>query len=213
LILAEEYGGLREPHSDKTVYQALSSNTGTVLSKAMLLVQTVSPKMKVVFRVVTLLIPFFLLTPSGAAQSSEAKRTDRIVVMKSKRIMTLESDGQVVKTYKVALGSQPIGAKDRQGDHKTPEGEYVVDAKNANSQFFMALHLSYPNATDRVRARKLGVSPGGDVEIHGLGKKYGWIGARHRLSDWTDGCIAVTNEEIEEIFGMVAVGTRVEIQP
>jgi murein L,D-transpeptidase YafK len=179
----------------------------------MMLVRAKPPKMKIVFRVVTVLIPFLLLASSGATESSEAKRADRIVVMKSKRTMTIESDGHVVKTYKVALGSQPIGAKDRQGDHKTPEGEYVVDAKNANSQFFMALHLSYPNESDRVRARKLGVSPGGDVEIHGLGKKYGWIGARHRVSDWTDGCIAVTNEEIVEIFGMVPVGTRVEIQP
>jgi murein L,D-transpeptidase YafK len=76
----------------------------------------------------------------------------------------------------------------------------------------MALHLSYPNAADRTQARKLGISPGGDVEIHGLGKKYGWIGAHHRLTDWTDGCIAVTNEEIEEVFGMVPVGTRVEIR-
>jgi murein L,D-transpeptidase YafK len=147
------------------------------------------------------------------AQSQEAKNVDRIVVGKSDRTMTLERDGRVLKMYKVALGGQPIGAKEQQGDHKTPEGKYIVDAKNPNSQFYMALHLSYPNATDRMRARKLGVNPGGDVEIHGLGKKYGWIGSRHRLTDWTDGCIAVTNEEIQEIFGMVAVGTQVEIRP
>jgi murein L,D-transpeptidase YafK len=127
--------------------------------------------------------------------------------------MTLESGGTPLKTFKVALGSQPVGAKQQQGDHKTPEGMYSVDAKNAHSQFYMALHLSYPSAEDRLRARKLGVSPGGDVEIHGLGKKYGWIGGRHRLFDWTDGCIAVTNEEIEEIFRLVPTGTRVEIRP
>jgi murein L,D-transpeptidase YafK len=161
----------------------------------------------------TLVMLFVLVVSIGAAQSPEAKKANRIVVLKSKRTMTLESDGHVMVTYKVALGGQPIGAKDRQGDHKTPEGEYVVDAKNANSQFYLALHLSYPNATDRTRARKIGVSPGGDVEIHGLGKKYGWIGARHRLSDWTDGCIAVTNQEIEEVFRMVPVGTPVEIRP
>ncbi len=147
------------------------------------------------------------------AQSAEALQiVDRIVVVKSTRTMTLESNRQVLETYKVALGGEPIGAKERQGDHKTPEGEYFVDAKNAQSQFYLALHISYPNASDRVRARRLGTSPGGDVEIHGLGKKYGWIGPRHRLSDWTDGCIAVTNEEIEEIFRMVAVGTRVELK-
>jgi murein L,D-transpeptidase YafK len=153
-------------------------------------------------------------TQEASAQSVEAKQVvDRIVVVKSTRTMTLESNGHVLKTYKVALGGEPMGAKERQGDHKTPEGEYLVDAKNAQSQFYLALHISYPSASDRARARKLGVSPGGDVEIHGLGKKYGWIGARHRLSDWTDGCVAVTNEEIEEIFKLVAVGTRVELRP
>jgi murein L,D-transpeptidase YafK len=156
-----------------------------------------------------------LLTLSGAAAQSvdENKRVDRILILKSARTMTLESGGQPLKTYKVALGGQPVGAKQQQGDHKTPEGTYLIDAKNAHSQFYRALHLSYPNAQDRLQARKLGVSPGGDVEIHGLGKKYGWIGARHRLSDWTDGCVAVTNEEIEEIFRLVPAGTRVEIRP
>ena len=106
-----------------------------------------------------------------------------------------------------------MGAKQRQGDHKTPEGEYIIDAKNEHSRFLMALHLSYPNAADRARAHNLGVSAGGDVEIHGLGKQYAWIGSRHRLVDWTDGCIAVTNEEIQEIFKIVPVGARVEIKP
>lgn len=156
-----------------------------------------------------------LLIPMAAsrAQVPGNKRADRIVIVKSARTMTLESNGRILRTYKVALGSQPVGAKERQGDHKTPEGEYIVDAKNEHSRFYMALHLSYPNAADRARARSLGASPGGDVEIHGLGKQYGWIGARHRLVDWTDGCIAVTNEEIEQIFRMVSVGTRVEIKP
>ncbi len=156
-----------------------------------------------------------LLISMGAtkAQSPEKKTADRIVVVKSTRTMTLESNGRVLKTYKVALGGQPVGAKERQGDHKTPEGEYTIDAKNEQSRFYKALHLSYPNAADRARARNLGLNPGGDVEIHGLGKQYGWIGGRHRLVDWTDGCIAVTNDEIQEIFGMVRVGTRVEIRP
>lgn len=127
--------------------------------------------------------------------------------------MTLMHAGKVLKTYKVALGTQPVGAKDRFGDHKTPEGNYVVDAKKEKSEFHRALHISYPNATDRERARRLGVSPGGDIEIHGLGDKYGWVGSAHRRFDWTDGCIAVTNEEIDEIFGLVRVGTPVEIRP
>lgn len=106
-----------------------------------------------------------------------------------------------------------MGAKERVGDHKTPEGEYVIDFKKEKSRFYKALHVSYPSAKDRERARELGVSPGGDVEIHGLGAKWAWVGARHREIDWTDGCIAVTNEEIDEIFPMVPVGTRVQIKP
>lgn len=176
-----------------------------------------------IFKIIALLLfalaGIWAVNPSslpreGPAQSAEAGQiVDRIVVMKSTRTMTLESNRRAIKTYKVALGGEPIGAKEREGDHKTPEGEYFVDAKNPHSQFYLALHLSYPNAADRARARKLGAGPGGDVEIHGLGKKFGWIGARHRLTDWTDGCVAVTNEEIEEIFRMVAVGTRVELKP
>ena len=127
--------------------------------------------------------------------------------------MSLLNGNKVVKTYKVALGGNPKGAKDRQGDHKTPEGVYFVDAKKNNSQFYKALHLSYPNARDRERAKRLGVNPGGDVEIHGLGPKWGWIGARHRATDWTDGCIAVTNEEIDEIYPLINMGTPVEIRP
>lgn len=127
--------------------------------------------------------------------------------------MSLMKGAKVVKSYKVALGGQPVGAKDRLGDHKTPEGIYLVDGKNPNSQFHKALHISYPSAADRERARKLGVSPGGDVEIHGLGAKWGWIGSGHILSDWTDGCIAVTNDQIDEIFPLVAIGTAVEIRP
>lgn len=138
---------------------------------------------------------------------------DRIVVVKSAHTMTLEDNGRVLKTYKVALGGQPAGPKQQQGDHRTPEGEYIVDAKNPHSRFYLALHLSYPNANDRARAQELGVNPGGDVEIHGLGKAYGWVGARHRWVDWTDGCVAVTNEEIAEIFKLVPVGTRVILKP
>jgi murein L,D-transpeptidase YafK len=144
---------------------------------------------------------------------SQPQKVDRIVIVKSMREMTLMRDGKPVKTYKVALGTEPVGAKQRQGDHKTPEGNYLIDSKIEHSEFHHALHISYPSVADRERARKLGVSPGGDVEIHGLGAKYGWVGARHRLVDWTDGCIAVTNEEIDEIWPMVPVGTPVEIRP
>ncbi len=154
-----------------------------------------------------------ILCAGIAFTAAPAKRADRIVIEKAKRTLTLMSGGEILKVYKVALGGQPVGAKERQGDHKTPEGIYSVDRKNPNSIFHRALHLSYPSAGDRERARKLGVSAGGDVEIHGLGAKYGFVGSAHRLHDWTDGCIAVTNEEIDEIYALVEQGTVVEIRP
>jgi murein L,D-transpeptidase YafK len=138
---------------------------------------------------------------------------DRILVEKGKRTLTLLDGTKVVKTYKVALGRNPEGAKDRQGDHKTPEGIYSVDAKKPDSRFHKALHISYPNPADREHAQKLGLSPGGDVEIHSLGSMWGWVGTQHRRMDWTDGCIALTNEEIDEIYPLIKVGTPVEIRP
>jgi len=140
-------------------------------------------------------------------------KVNRILIEKSKRTLELMDGAIVVKTYKIALGGEPKDAKERQGDHKTSEGLYVVDAKKPNSQFHKALHVSYPNTEDRERARKLGADPGGDIEIHGLGSKWGWIGSGHRAMDWTDGCIAVTNKDIDEIYPLIRVGTPVEIRP
>jgi murein L,D-transpeptidase YafK len=138
---------------------------------------------------------------------------DRIVIVKSTRTMALMNNGKVLKTYKVALSAHSIGGKERLGDDKTPEGLYTVDWKNEHSLYHLALHISYPNATDRARAKRLGVNPGGEIEIHGIGAKYGYLGALHRQVDWTAGCIAMTNEEIDEISKLVAVGTPVEIKP
>jgi murein L,D-transpeptidase YafK len=140
-------------------------------------------------------------------------QADKIIVLKSARSMTLLSGGKALKTYKVALGSVPVGPKQVEGDHKTPEGDYVIDAKNANSQFHLSLHISYPSAADQQRARSLGARPGGAIMIHGLAKPFAYLGPLHRQTDWTDGCIAVTNAEIEEIWKLVRVGTRVEIRP
>lgn len=116
-------------------------------------------------------------------------------------------------SYKVALGSEPVGPKSREGDHRTPEGVYVLDSRSPNSHFYKSLHISYPNAKDTAAAKKLGVSPGGDIMLHGLPKKYAWLGKAHTLHDWTDGCIAVTDEEMDEIWKLVRVGTPIEIKP
>jgi murein L,D-transpeptidase YafK len=133
--------------------------------------------------------------------------------LKKARTLRLLGHGQVVKEYRVALGGEPIGPKTRQGDHRTPEGTYVLDRRNAHSHYYRAIHVSYPNAEDRARARRLRVSAGGDVMIHGLPNGYGWIGKEHRARDWTDGCIAVTNEEMDEIWKAVPDGTPIEIRP
>lgn len=138
---------------------------------------------------------------------------DKIVIVKSTRTMTLLNGEKVLKTYRVALGTVPAGPKRAEGDHKTPEGLYTIDSKNPRSQFHLALHISYPDAADRERARRQGARPGGAIMIHGLAKPFAYLGALHRQTDWTDGCIAVTNPEIEEIWNLVPVGTRVEIRP
>ena len=138
---------------------------------------------------------------------------DRVLVFKKQHTLQLLQGGKVIKTYKVALGGDPVGAKRSQGDHKTPEGVYVLDFRNPHSQFYKSIHISYPNVHDRAQARERGVSPGGYVFVHGLPKGYGFVGASHRLKDWTDGCIAVTNEEIDEIWQAVAGGTPIEIRP
>jgi murein L,D-transpeptidase YafK len=145
-----------------------------------------------------------------AATTAQA---DKIVIVKSVRTMTLLSSSKVLKTYKVALGSVPVGPKRVEGDHKTPEGDYRIDAKNSHSQFHLSLHISYPSAADQQRARSQGLRPGGAVMIHGLATPFAYLGPLHRQTDWTDGCVAVTNAEIEEIWKLVPVGTRVEIRP
>jgi len=133
-----------------------------------------------------------------------------VVVSKSQRTLALLTDGEVLKTYKIAIGGTPVGPKARQGDHKTPEGTYILDHRNAHSQFYRSIHISYPDAQDRAHAAKLGAPPGGDVYVHGLPNGYGWLGSSHRLKDWTDGCIAVTNEEMDEIWRAVPDGTVID---
>ena len=146
-----------------------------------------------------------LILPDGPA--------DKILVEKSLRRMTLWANGQVIRTYRVALGENPVGPKEKQGDKKTPEGIYFIKGRNKSSRFFLSLHISYPNEEDTKRAKKLGVAPGGSIMIHGLKKDFAWMGESHTDKDWTEGCIAVTNEEIEEIDKLVPNGTLVEIRP
>jgi murein L,D-transpeptidase YafK len=138
---------------------------------------------------------------------------EQILIEKSAHRLTLIRAGKSLRVYRISLGKSPIGRKEREGDGKTPEGQYVIDRKIIHSSFHRALHISYPNAADRTRAAVPGVSPGGDIMIHGLKNGLGWLGPLHRFSDWTQGCIAVTNAEIEETWDMVPEGTLVKIVP
>jgi len=140
-------------------------------------------------------------------------KVDRILVTKRDHQLSLMSGDKAIKTYSVALGRGGLEPKRQQGDGRTPEGTYRIDSRNRQSQFHRSLHISYPDAEDRKRAKKAGVSPGGDIFLHGLLNGQGWIGKGHRAVDWTDGCIAVTDQEIEEIWGLVPNGTPIEIRP
>jgi murein L,D-transpeptidase YafK len=142
-----------------------------------------------------------------------AERADRIVINKARRELLLLRRGEVIRRYLVALGRQPVGHKQEEGDGKTPEGSYTISGRNPKSAFHRSLRISYPNAADRERALRKGVRPGGDIMIHGLPNGRGDLGAAHRSTDWTEGCIAVTDEEIEEIWRLVADGTPVRINP
>ena len=141
------------------------------------------------------------------------QRATSIVIEKAARRLTLLRDGQPFRTYEVSLGTNPVGHKEREGDRRTPEGNYTIDFKNARSRFHLALRISYPNAKDVKRAEALGVKPGGDIMIHGIRNGFGWLGGLHRALDWTDGCAAVTDAEIQDIWALVDVGTPVEIKP
>ena len=137
---------------------------------------------------------------------------DSVIVEKSMHRMSLVKDGQLLRTYRVALGRGGPEAKSREGDARTPEGTYVIDRRNPRSCCHLALHVSYPSAADVGAACARGVSAGSDIEIHGLRNGLGWLGRLHRDMDWTSGCIAATDSEMEEIWRLVPDGTPIVIK-
>lgn len=150
---------------------------------------------------------------AGDAEAARALKADKIVVVKSERRLYLLRGSEVVKSYRVALGRQPRGTKLYQGDGRTPEGRYVLDGRNAGSNFYRALHVSYPNAADKVRARAMGEAAGGLIMVHGLPNERPNWGEEHWMYNWTNGCIAVTNREMDEIWASTELGTPIEIRP
>lgn len=140
-------------------------------------------------------------------------RGDRLVVEKAAHRMTLYSGDSVLRVYRVALGRGGAADKVREGDNRVPEGRFRIDHRVERSGYHRALHVSYPDAAHTARARALGVSPGGDIMVHGIRNGFGWVGPLHRLVDWTRGCVAVTNPEIEELWRAVPNGAAIEIRP
>lgn len=140
-------------------------------------------------------------------------RFDRLVIEKKKRLLTAFANGKAVRIYRVSLGQAPVGPKRVEGDKKTPEGAYRVDGKNPHSRYYKNLGVSYPNEQDVKNARALGKSPGGAIKIHGLGPEFRHLGKEQWQYDWTLGCIAVTDEEIDELYAHTDVGAVIEILP
>ena len=151
--------------------------------------------------------------PASGARLGAPAAADSIVVYKRERTLILFNRGVPVRSYFVALGSKPVGDKQRAGDQRTPEGLFYINAHNPASKFHLALRISYPDDAHRTRAEALGVDPGGDIMIHGLPKEYSAAGKDHRQNDWTNGCVALSNQEIEEIWHAVPDGTPVQIKP
>lgn len=146
--------------------------------------------------------------------ATPADQADRIRVEKSARRLHLYRGTQLMRSYDIALGGAPAdGPKAQEGDERTPEGSYRIDWRNPGSVAHLSLHISYPDATDMAAAQAAGVSPGGNIMIHGLPNGWGWLGRAHLMADWTDGCIAVTNAEMVEIWALVPDGTVIEILP
>ncbi len=150
---------------------------------------------------------------NAAVQLPAGLKADRLLVLKSKHVLLILNGGTVLDTFRVAPGRDPVRPKNRAGDGRTPEGHYVLDWRNAKSRFYRSIHISYPDASDIKQARHLNVSPGGDIMIHGLPKGAEEIGTDQTKWDWTDGCIAVSNSEMDEIWRLVDDGTPIDILP
>jgi len=163
-------------------------------------------------RKLTLSLSLILLAP-GILLAGAFPVADQVIVYKSNRELHLLSGGKVFRTFKIALGIQPEGDKKEEGDFKTPEGRYLLDLRNPNSEFFLSIHVSYPSADQRREAQKKGINPGGAIMIHGQPNAPSHSETYYRTQDWTNGCIAVSNSDMIDIWLMTGDDTPVEIRP
>ena len=145
--------------------------------------------------------------------ASDFPQADLVVIEKGKRQLHLVADGEAFRTFRIALGMQPQGDKQQEGDSKTPEGRYLLDARNPNSEFFLSIHVSYPDQLDRREAARRGVDPGGAIMIHGQPNEPTRSENYYKTQDWTDGCIAVSNSDMIDIWLMTRDNTPVDIRP
>ena len=156
---------------------------------------------------------FLVLHVKDAPRGSLSGSADLIVVAKRAHTMTLYRNHEAIRTYRVALGRGGLRAKERAGDNRVPEGTYRILGRNAHSAFYRALRIGYPTPDQVQSAQDRGIDPGGDIMIHGIRNGLGWVGALQREVDWTKGCVAVTDPEMDEIWRAVPDGTSVEIRP
>lgn len=171
-----------------------------------------------IFRLIAVLFLLIIVSLAGYYFYPEKalptnRPVDKLLVYKSKRLMLVYSDGEFLKSYKISLGAEPVGKKEYQGDGKTPEGVYLINDKSPISKYHKNLGISYPCDNDIQRASSHGRRAGGDIKIHGLPNNLGFIGKFQRFYDWTSGCIAITDQEIDELYLAVKIGTLIEIKP
>jgi murein L,D-transpeptidase YafK len=168
------------------------------------------------YTVYLLLISALLLAVDTAADNLALpphQKADLVLVVKSTRTLTLLNDGHAIGVFPVAFGANPVGHKQEEGDERTPEGRYTLDYKKISSEYHKAIHISYPNAQDIENAKKRGVAPGGSIMIHGQKRGFNWLSFVTQYFNWTKGCIALSNEDIDVVWNAVNVGTPIEIKP
>ena len=163
------------------------------------------------YTIQVLLLVFFTLFYADAALSSE--KADFVVVVKGEYKLYLIREGRLFASFPVVFGPNPKGHKQEQGDNRTPEGDYILDYKNPSSKYYKSIHISYPNAEDRANARKRGVNPGGDIMIHGQPNRWGKFSFATQLFNWTNGCIALSNRDMDAVWDAVDPGTPIQIRP
>jgi murein L,D-transpeptidase YafK len=154
---------------------------------------------------------FFLLIVLLSSISCVAQKADKVLVNKSESKLYVMKSGKPLKAYKVAFGANPVGHKEKEGDGRTPEGAYLLDFKNTKSKFYKSIRVSYPNASDIAKAEALGLKPGGDIMIHGQPNGLSASASIRQRVNWTQGCIALTDNEMDEIWKLVDIGTPIEI--